>query len=72
MAVKAHRILAEAAAVLAEEWKHDASAYVLNKALDDGRRWIGPAHPLGEPAARQAGPRSPLTRLEARVTRCPA
>lgn len=52
MTVKAHRILAEAAAVLAEEWKHDTRAYILNKALDDGLRWIGPAHPLDEPVAR--------------------
>jgi hypothetical protein len=58
MAIKAHRILAEAAAVLDEQWKHDTSAYLLNKALDDGFRWIGPAHPLNEPVPRQNGSQS--------------
>jgi hypothetical protein len=60
MAVKAQRILAEAAAVLDEQWKHDTRAYVLDKALDDGRRWIGPAHPLDEPVPRPADRNPPL------------
>jgi hypothetical protein len=42
-----------------EQRKHDTRACVLNKALDDGRRWIGPAHPLDEQAHRHAGPKSP-------------
>jgi hypothetical protein len=56
------RMLAEAAAVLDEERKHDPRAYVLNKALDDGHRWIGPAHPLDDPVARRPGPGLPLAR----------
>jgi hypothetical protein len=55
MTIKAHRILAEAAAVLDEDWKHGTGAYLLNKALDDGFRWIGPAHLLDEPVVRRNG-----------------
>ncbi|TDD32020.1 hypothetical protein E1287_24470 [Actinomadura sp. KC06] len=58
MAIKAHRLLAEAAAVLDEEWKHGTDAYVLNKALDDGLRWIAPPPPLDEPVLRRRGPQS--------------
>jgi len=58
MAAKAHRILAEAAAVLDEQRKDDTRACVLSKALDDGRRWIGPARPPDEPVPRQARPKS--------------
>jgi hypothetical protein len=60
MAVKAQRILAEAAAVLDEQWKHDTRAWVLDKALADGRRWIGPACPLDEPVPRPADRNPPL------------
>jgi hypothetical protein len=56
MAVKAQRILAEAAAVLDEQPKHDTRAWVLDKALADGRSWIGPACPLDVSVAMRKSP----------------
>ncbi len=58
MAIEAHRLLAEAAAVVDEDWKHGSDAYLLNKALDDGYRWIAPAPPLDEPVPRRRGQQS--------------
>jgi hypothetical protein len=45
MAVKAQRILAEAAAVLDEQPKHDTRAWVLDKALADGSQTDRPGLP---------------------------
>jgi hypothetical protein len=44
--------------VLDEQWKHDTRACILGKALDGGRRRIGPARPLDERVPRQARPKS--------------